>query len=125
MPLHGNRYLAFLSTSKKTGDTSVAMVAQYEFNLGIVPGGLQTGSGAHDAYKQSAYLGVPLTEHFGLKGQGFKVVENVPGKSLESVTKHSCREAVAVEIWLTKEAQARCEAAADMAATAAAAAAAA
>jgi len=65
-----------------------------------------------------------MTEHFGLKGQGFKVVENVLGRSLESVTKHSYREAVAEEIRLTKEAQARCEAAADMAATASAAAAA-
>ena len=37
-PLHGNRHLAFLSTSKQTGDTSVPLVAQYEVNPGIVIG---------------------------------------------------------------------------------------
>jgi hypothetical protein len=106
------------SASRKTGNKSAPLVAQFQSNLGIVQAAVQTGRGALDGYKSCAYQGIPVSEHFGLTGRGFKAVADVLGKSLERVAAQSCREGVAEEIALTEAALARCEAAAAVAATA-------
>jgi hypothetical protein len=84
-----------------SGNKSAPLVAQFQSNLGIVQAAVQTGRGALDGYKSCAYQGIPVSEHFGLTGRGFKAVADVLGKSLERVAAQSCREEVAEEIALT------------------------
>ena len=85
--------------------------------MGIVQAAVQTGRGALDVYKSCAYQGIPVSEHFGLTGRGFKAVADVLGKSLERVSAQSCREGGTDESGLPAAALRRLEAGACIAAS--------